>query len=98
MRYEMATDKELEDQRSRLKGQAEFYNPKNVLRPAVVYKQLRKKSDDEAYASANMRANMVEQEQEARNNMANSRAQYESERQAGDPNALRLSFSEWQKL
>jgi hypothetical protein len=31
-------------------------------------------------------------------NKPNSRAQYESERQAGDPNALRLSFSEWQKL
>ena len=29
---------------------------------------------------------------------ANSRAQYESEREAGDPNALRLSFEEWKKL
>ena len=28
----------------------------------------------------------------------NSRAQYESEKDAGDPNALRLSFSEWKKL
>ena len=28
----------------------------------------------------------------------NSRAQYEHERDAGDPNALRLSFSEWKKL
>jgi hypothetical protein len=28
----------------------------------------------------------------------NSRAQYESEREAGDPNALNLSFSEWKKL
>lgn len=29
---------------------------------------------------------------------ANSRAQYESEREAGDPNALNLSFAEWKKL
>ena len=28
----------------------------------------------------------------------NSRAQYDSEREAGDPNALRLSFAEWKKL
>ena len=28
----------------------------------------------------------------------NSRAQYESEKEAGDPNALKLSFSEWKKL
>jgi hypothetical protein len=28
----------------------------------------------------------------------NSRAQYENERQAGDPNALKLSFAEWKKL
>ena len=28
----------------------------------------------------------------------NSRDQYESEREAGDPNALRLSFAEWKKL
>lgn len=28
----------------------------------------------------------------------NSRAQYEHEREAGDPNALKLSFSEWKKL
>jgi|688.fasta_scaffold1128197_2 hypothetical protein len=29
---------------------------------------------------------------------ANSRAQYESEKEAGDPNALRMSFAEWKKL
>ena len=29
---------------------------------------------------------------------ANSKAQYESEKKAGDPNALRLSFNEWKKL
>jgi hypothetical protein len=28
----------------------------------------------------------------------NSRAQYDSEREAGDPNALNLSFAEWKKL
>lgn len=94
----MATDKQLEDQRSRLKGQAEFYNPKNIAKPEMVYKYTRKKSDDEAYASANMRANMVEQEQEARSMAINSREQYESEKEAGDPNALRLSFAEWKKL
>ena len=98
MANEKLTDKQLEDQRSRLKGQAEFYNPKNVLRPAILYKNTRKKSDDEAYASANMRANMVEQEQELRMNKTNSRAQYDSEKKAGDPVALRLSFEEWKKL
>jgi hypothetical protein len=29
---------------------------------------------------------------------ANSRAQYESEKKAGDPNALRMSFEQWKKL
>lgn len=28
----------------------------------------------------------------------NSRAQYEHEREAGDPNALQMSYSEWKKL
>tara|TARA_R110002126_G_C10086579_1_gene464502 strand:+ start:67 stop:438 length:372 start_codon:yes stop_codon:yes gene_type:complete len=28
----------------------------------------------------------------------NSREQYESEKEAGDPNALRMSFAEWKKL
>jgi hypothetical protein len=94
----MATDKQLEDQRSRLKADAAFNNPKNTLKPEWFYKHTRKKSADEAYASANMRANMVEQEQEARSMEINSREQYESERAAGDPNALRLSFAEWKKL
>lgn len=30
--------------------------------------------------------------------LANSIEQYEHEREAGDPNALKLSFSEWKKL
>lgn len=42
-----------------------------------------------------MRANMVEQKQERQEN---SRAQYEHEKNAGDPNALQLSFEEWKKL
>ena len=29
---------------------------------------------------------------------ANSRAQYESEKEAGDPNALSMSFEQWKKL
>ena len=94
----MATDKQLEDQRSRLKGQAEFYNPKNIPKPEMVYKFTRKKSDDEAYASANLRANMIEQEQETRSRQPNSREQYQHEREQGDPNALKLSFEEWKKL
>ena len=28
----------------------------------------------------------------------NSRAQYEHEKEAGDPNAIKLSFEEWKKL
>jgi hypothetical protein len=28
----------------------------------------------------------------------NSRAQYEHEKEAGDPNAVKLSFEEWKKL
>ena len=94
----MATDKQLEDQRSRLKAQAQFYNPKNIAKPEIVYKNTRKKSDDEAYASANMRSNMVEQEQEARSRAPNSREQYQHEKEQGDPNAIRLSYEEWKKL
>ena len=94
----MATDKELEDKRSRLKAQAEFYNPKNTLKPEWFYKNTRKSSDDEAYASANMRANMVEQEQESRSRAPNSREQYQHEKEQGDPNAIRMSFEEWKKL
>lgn len=30
--------------------------------------------------------------------LINSREQYEHEREAGDPNALKLSFEEWKKL
>ena len=43
--------------------------------------------------------NMQFQESEAlKVRTPNSRAQYEHERQAGDPNALKLSFEEWKKL
>jgi hypothetical protein len=94
----MATDKELEDKRSRLKAQEEFYNPKNTAKPEWFYKHGRKNSDDAAYASAKVRADMVEQEQEARMNKPNSRAQYQHEQEQGDPNALRMSYEEWKKL
>lgn len=94
----MATDKELEDKRSRLKAQAEFNNPKNTLRPNFFYKLARKPDQDADYASANMRANIVEQEQEARSRAPNSREQYQHEKEQGDPNATRLSFEEWKKL
>ena len=97
MATEKLTDKQLEDQRSRLKGQAEFYNPKNIAKPEIVYKNTRKKSDDEAYASANMRANMIEQEQELRMNKPNSRAQYEHEKAQGGA-MTDLSYEEWKKL
>ena len=49
----------------------------------------------------NAMANMAEMEAEIiaqRMNKTNSRAQYEHERQAGDPNALKLSFEQWKKL
>ncbi len=49
----------------------------------------------------NAMANMAEIEAETiaqRMNKANSRAQYDHERQAGDPNALKLSFEQWKKL
>ena len=55
---------------------------------------------DEASA-ANAMANMKEIDNETilqRMNPINSRAQYEHERDAGDPNALKLSFDEWKKL
>lgn len=90
----MPTAKELEDARSRLRGQEQFYNPKNTLRPSWFYQ----KNTEPQYESAKMRANMVEQEQEAQYRQENSRAQYNHERDVGDPNALRLSFEEWKKL
>jgi hypothetical protein len=47
----------------------------------------------------NAMANMYESEAEVmRQRASNSRAQYDHERKAGDPNALNLSFKEWQKL
>ena len=47
----------------------------------------------------NAMANMYESEAETmRQRASNSREQYEHERKAGDPNALNLSFKEWQKL
>lgn len=52
--------------------------------------------------AARKMANMYEEEAEMLRQRAmpapNTRAQYEAERQAGDPNALKLSFEEWKKL
>lgn len=52
--------------------------------------------------AANQVANMYEQEAESLRQRAmpkpNSRGQYEHEREAGDPNALKLSFEDWKKL
>ena len=45
------------------------------------------------------RANTEYRQEEANKVLQeNSKAQYESEKEAGDPNALRLSFAEWKKL
>ena len=47
----------------------------------------------------NAMANMHESEAEVmRERAKNSKEQYNHERKAGDPNALNLSFKEWQKL
>lgn len=60
------------------------------------YPANRYKADKDA---ANAMANMYESEAEVlRQRASNSREQYEHERKAGDPNALNLSFKEWQKL
>ncbi len=71
----------------------DFYKGK-----AAAAKSMGKKDMADA---ANAIANMKEQDNEAilqRMNPINSRAQYEHERDAGDPNALRMSFEEWKKL
>lgn len=53
----------------------------------------------EGKEAANQMANMYEQEAEAAAQRAiNSREQYMHERNAGDPNALRMSYEEWKKL
>lgn len=96
----MATDKELEDKRSRLMGQEQFYNPKNKLKPDGFYKYTRPSDADAKYESAKLRANMVEQEQESRMNKLptpNSRAQYNAEKAAGGANTD-LSYEEWKNL
>ena len=41
---------------------------------------------------------MAKKIQEDHEREMNSRAQYNHEKDAGDPNALKLSFEEWQKL
>ena len=90
----MPTMKEMEEQRSRLKASAEFNSPKNKMKPEWFYKYTRPSDADAKYASANMRANMLEQDMERK---ANSRAQYEHEKAQGGP-MTDLSFEEWKKL
>ena len=90
----MATMKEMEDRRSRLKAEAAFNNPANKKRAGKFYEIMGKDTSPE-YASANMRANMLEQEMERK---ANSREQYMHEKEVGDPSARDLSYEEWKKL
>ena len=97
MANEKLTDRELEDQRTRMKAREQFFDPRKSLKPEWFYKMGRKKSDDEQLASATMRANMIEQEQELRMNKPNSRAQYEHEKAQGGP-MTDLSYEEWKKL
>jgi len=53
---------------------------------------------DSARAVANYYEQEAENLRERSMPSINTREQYESEREAGDPNALKLSFSEWKKL
>jgi len=53
------------------------------------------------YEAANKMANDAEQEMEniqQRVYKTNSKAQYQHEREQGDPNALQMSYEEWKKL
>ena len=96
----MATYKQLEDKRSRLKAEEQFNNPKNKLNPDWFYKYTRPSEADAKYESAKIRANMVEQEQEALMNKLpkpNSRAQYNAEKAAGGA-FTDLSYEDWKKL
>ncbi len=90
----MPTKKQMEEQRSRLAAEAQFYNPANKKKMGKFYDLLGKDTSPE-YASANMRANMLEQEMERK---PNSREQYMHEKEAGDPSARDLSYEEWKKL
>ena len=92
----MATMKQMEDRRSRLKAEAAFNNPQNVKRLGKFY-EATSADTSPAYASANMRANMLEQEMEDAIRKPNSRAQYEHEKKAGGP-MTDLSYEEWKKL
>jgi hypothetical protein len=93
----MPTMKEMEDKRSRLKAEAAFNNPQNVKRLGKFYEATAADTSP-AYASANMRANMLEQDMEAAAaRKPNSRAQYEHEKAVGGPMSD-LSYEEWKKL
>ena len=62
---------------------------------AEINKNMRKRSD--SMASPKEKEIRAKAKEEAMRD-ANSRAQYQHERDAGDPNALMLSFEEWKKL
>ena len=61
-----------------------------------------KKASKEAYKEAFDAQNQAEKTGAGRGQvnppLANSRAQYEHEKEAGDPYAIRMSYEEWKKL
>jgi len=59
----------------------------------------RNKEIDAAYEAADKkREAAAEMKRESRGFQMNTREQYEYEKEAGDPNAVRLSFEEWKNL
>ena len=62
---------------------------------AEINKTMRRRSD-EMMSEKDKETRSKAKEEAARD--ANSRAQYKHERDAGDPNALMLSYDEWKKL
>ena len=59
----------------------------------------RNKEIDAAYEAADKkREAAAEMKRESRGFQMNTRQQYEYEKEAGDPNAVRLSFEEWKNL
>jgi hypothetical protein len=90
--------KEMEEKRTRLKMEALRNDPKITLRPQAVYKYTRPLDADAKYESANMRANMIEQDMERMmERKPNSREQYNYEKRQGGP-MTDLSYEEWKKL
>ena len=71
------------------------------LGPGLAARRLRKDSDEGRYAAPGFgdAGQFIGANSDQRAlPLPNSKEQYESEKEAGDPNALKLSFSEWQKL